>query len=223
MQLTPRPGSGDLLEEDQELIVAVAGEAAAQHLAGGGLQRGEQVGDPVADVVVGAPLRKPWPQPQGRGGTLQRLDLGLSSTHTTIAPAGGSRYSPHRSSTLACSWGSVENLKVSVRQGLRSCSAHTLATVMRLTPRWRASARVDQWVMPSCWGGGCWVTATISARRSRRTVRGLPERGQSASPASPLAAYRPRQRITVGRAQPTCSAIWVLDRPWAAASTILAR
>jgi hypothetical protein len=103
--------------------VTVARNAAAQHLAGGRLQRGEQVGHAMAHVVVGAPLHKPWPQRQRWRGTVQRLDLGFSSTHSTTAPAGGSRYSPHRSSTLACSCGSVENLKVSVRQGLRSCSA----------------------------------------------------------------------------------------------------
>jgi len=46
MQLPPRPRAGDLLEKDQELILAVPRKAAAQHLAGGSLQRREQVGDP---------------------------------------------------------------------------------------------------------------------------------------------------------------------------------
>jgi hypothetical protein len=45
------------------------------------------------------------------------------STRNSIACAGGSRYSPTTSWTRASSWGSVENLKVSVCQGLTSCSA----------------------------------------------------------------------------------------------------
>jgi hypothetical protein len=53
--------------------------------------------------------------------------------HTTTAPAGGSKYRPHRSATLACNSGSVENLNVSTRQGLRSCSAHP--RIVRQTDR----------------------------------------------------------------------------------------
>jgi hypothetical protein len=43
----------------------------------------------------------------------------------------------------------VENLNVSVCQGLRSWSAHTRATVLWLMPSSAASSRLDQWVTPS--------------------------------------------------------------------------
>ena len=74
----------------------------------------------------------------------------FSSTQTTIAYAGGSRYSPTTSRTLASSSGSVENLNVSVRHGRISCSAHTRATVLWLIPSWSANSREDQWVTPRC-------------------------------------------------------------------------
>jgi hypothetical protein len=47
---------------------------------------------------------------------------------------------------VASSSGSLENLKVSVCQGLTSCSAHTRATVLWLIPSWSTSRRLDQWV-----------------------------------------------------------------------------
>jgi hypothetical protein len=106
----------------------------------------------------------------------------FSSTHTTIACSGGSRYNPTTSRTLASNSGSVENLNVSVCHGLTSCSAHTLATVLWLTPSSVASSREDQWVTPSAWGGRLRVVARISARRARRTVWGRPRRCRSASP-----------------------------------------
>ena len=51
VQPSPRVGLGDLLEEAQELLVAVPGQAGVDDLAGGYLERGEQGGG----VVV--PLR----------------------------------------------------------------------------------------------------------------------------------------------------------------------
>jgi hypothetical protein len=56
VQLPARVGRGDLLQERQELGVAVPGVAGVGHLAGGDLQGGEQRGRAVAEVVVGAPL-----------------------------------------------------------------------------------------------------------------------------------------------------------------------
>src|SRR6266542_6165273 len=64
-------------------------------------------------------------------------------------------------------------------------SRHTRATVLWLTPSWSASSRDDQYVTPRCSGGGDRVAARISARRSRRTVWGRPERGWSPSPSRP--------------------------------------
>jgi len=81
---------------------AGAGVACAGHLAGGGLQRSEQRGGAVPDVIMAALFRDPRPQRQHRRGPLQRLRLGLgfSSTHSTTALSGGFRYSPVTSRTL---------------------------------------------------------------------------------------------------------------------------
>ena len=57
--------------------MAVAGVAGVGDLAGGGVQGGEQAGDPVPGVVVGLPLGDARAHRQDRLGALQRLALGL--------------------------------------------------------------------------------------------------------------------------------------------------
>jgi hypothetical protein len=57
VQLRLGAGLGDLFEEAQELLVAMPGVAGVGDLAGGDLQRGEQRGDAVAEVVIGLALR----------------------------------------------------------------------------------------------------------------------------------------------------------------------
>lgn len=59
MQFLAGVSGGDLLEELQELLVAVAGIADVGDLAGGGVQRGEQAGHAMPDVVMGLPLGDP--------------------------------------------------------------------------------------------------------------------------------------------------------------------
>ena len=72
---------GDLLvqlgQELLELGGAVAAVDGADDLAGGHVQRGEQGGDAVADVVVGAPLGHAGHHRQHRRRAVQRLDLAL--------------------------------------------------------------------------------------------------------------------------------------------------
>jgi hypothetical protein len=57
VQLRARVGLGDLLEELEELGVAVPRVAGVGHLAGGDLQGGEQGGGAVPDIVMGLLLR----------------------------------------------------------------------------------------------------------------------------------------------------------------------
>ena len=54
VQLHPRVALGDEFEEVQELRVGVALIAGVGHLPGGDLERGEQAGGAVPDVVVGS-------------------------------------------------------------------------------------------------------------------------------------------------------------------------
>ena len=112
-------------------------------LAGGDLQRGEQGGGAVPDVVVGALL--------GMTGLHRQRLLwvrfkawisGTSRPHTARprSPA-ALRYSPTMSVTLASSSGSVENLNVSAFHGFTPYSVHTAATVAWSIPRRGASSR----------------------------------------------------------------------------------
>ncbi len=81
----------DELQEGQELLVAVAGQAQAHDLAGGGIEGGEEGGGPVALVVVR----------HGHRPALLHGKLGwvrssawiwlFSSTQSTTARSGGSR------------------------------------------------------------------------------------------------------------------------------------
>ena len=77
VQLPARIGGGDLFQEVQELLVAVPLGAGVGDLAGGHLQRGEQRGGAVPDVVRRLPLRRSRSDREHRGGPLQRLHLRL--------------------------------------------------------------------------------------------------------------------------------------------------
>jgi hypothetical protein len=173
VQLAAWIGPGDLLEEGQELLVTVAWGAPVDNAPGRDLQRSEQRRGAVPGVVVGALLGPIQPDSADRLGAFQAWIWDFSSTQSTTARAGGCRYSPTTSWTLAASCGSVENLKVSARHGLIPYSRQTRAMVSRLTPSSPASSRVDQWVIPSRGGGGLSVTLRISARWVRRTVCGM--------------------------------------------------
>ena len=66
-----------IVEEVEELLVAVPAVASANHLAGGYVQRREQRGHPVTDVVVRGPLTLAGRHRQQRPGAVQGLDLAL--------------------------------------------------------------------------------------------------------------------------------------------------
>lgn len=109
-------------------------------------------------------------------------------------------------------------MNVSTRHGTTPCSRQAaLATVAFPIVRCRASNLDDQCVTPYLRGGGARVAAT-TYRCS--TVRGLPERESSSSPARPLSRYRLRQPTTVTRDTLTLCAIEVFDSPSAANNRI---
>jgi hypothetical protein len=119
--LHDQPGRHRLVdagEKPLELDGAVAGGHLGDDVAGGHVERGVQVGDPVADVVVGGSL---WvPGSSGRIGAVRSSACTpvFSSTQSTRAAWGGFRYSPTMSRTFSRNCGSVLSLKVSTRCGL---------------------------------------------------------------------------------------------------------
>src|SRR5690348_12486965 len=140
--------------------------------------------------------------------------------HKTTALSGGLRYSPMTSRTLASSCGSVENLKLSARQGCSPHSRHTSAILTFDRPSSAASSRDDQCVTPSRDGGGSRVASTIA---TSSVTRGLPGLARSSSPPIPSAAYRFFHKITVGLDAPVRRTISFVPVPSAASSTIRAR
>jgi hypothetical protein len=77
MQLPVWVGLGEQLEEVEELAAAVARLAGVGHPAGGRLQRGEQGGRAMPDVVVGTPLDPARPDRSDGLGCVPAPDLGL--------------------------------------------------------------------------------------------------------------------------------------------------
>lgn len=77
VQFLFRVGTGHMLEETEELLVAVPVLAEPGHLPGGDFQGGEQGGGAMADVVVAALLVVARLHHKHFLGAVQRLDLGL--------------------------------------------------------------------------------------------------------------------------------------------------
>ena len=213
-------GTGDMLEEGQELLVTVPVLADAGDPAGGDLECREQCGGAVADVVVAALVGVAGLHRQRLLGPVQRLDLRLlvDTQHDRVLR--GARYSPITSVTLATRSGSVENLNVSARHGVTPKARHAFNTVAWSSFSRDPSSRDDQCVTPSRTGGGVRVAAMLSRSSTRF---GRPDRSPSTRPATPASRYRKRHRFTVGRETPTRSAISALRRPSEASSTIRAR
>ena len=134
MELAVGVGPLDLAQEGEEVVAGVARPGLGRDLAGADLERREQAGRAVALVVVGVALDLP-----GRSGSIGWVRSSawiwvFSSRLSTIARSGGSRYSPTTSRTFASRAGSVLNLKVSIRWGLRPASAQMRWIVVVLIP-----------------------------------------------------------------------------------------
>ena len=129
--------------------MAVTLEAGVGDLAGRDLERGEQRGGAVTDVVVGLSSQARRPPSAGRRVRPRAWTWLFSSTQRTTAFSGGCMYSPTTSRTFASSSGSVLNLKVSTRQGCRFHLFQIRAMVACPSQSSRPSSREDQWVTPS--------------------------------------------------------------------------
>ena len=98
MQLARRVGPGHMFEERQKLLMAVPVLAQPGDLAGGDLQRGEQGGGAVPDVVVGALLGMAGLHRQRLLGPVQGLDLRLlvHTQHDRVLAADSDTARPRR-------------------------------------------------------------------------------------------------------------------------------
>ncbi|MFD9418450.1 hypothetical protein ACFWC9_27550 [Streptomyces goshikiensis] len=102
--------------------------ALAEHFAGGGVQRGEQVRDAVPDIVVGARLGGRERHRQHRLGPVQRLHLRLLIDRQDHRTPGRAKCRPTMSATFCATAGSLDSLKVPDRKDFRFSSRQIRAT-----------------------------------------------------------------------------------------------
>ncbi len=174
----------DLIEEVPEVDRPVLGGQRADHLAGGGVQRGEQVDGAVPDVVMAAPLGHARAASAAPGRSAPAPGSAASRRprrppRSPAAPGTG----PTTSRILSMSSGSGEILKSSVRQGCSPNARQMRCTLVGEMPTWRASSRLDQCVAPS--GVSSRVRTTTSSTWASLMVRGTPGPGLIAQPVQP--------------------------------------
>src|SRR5215210_1940306 len=145
----------------------------------------------------------------------------FSSTQSTTALSGGSRYRPTTSNSLSTNSGSLDSLNVSVRCGLRSKAFQIRPIVVLDSPDRLAIDARDQCVALT---GVCSnVATTTSSTCSTLIEGGRPGRGSSVNPSRRSATNRARHLPTVAGAQPSRFATVLLSTPSAHANTIFDR
>src|SRR3954447_7211463 len=210
-----------LAQELAELAGPVASVQRPDHLAAGHVEGGEQRGGAGPDVVVSSPLGHP-----GIIGSTGAVRFSawiwlFSSTHSTSARSGGSRYSPTTSRTLSTNSGSLLSLKVFTRCGLSWKPRQIRPTVDRDSPLSAAIEARDQCV--ASLGARSKVATTTASICASSIRRGPPGLGSSASPANRCATNRARHLPTVAGTTPSRAATCLLSRPSAQAHTICPR
>ena len=137
----------------------------------------------------------------------------FSSTHSTTAFCGGSKYSPTTSTSLASKRGSTDSLNVSTRHGRSPRPCQMPATVSLPTP-WRSAIDlVVQCVAPPG-GSAPSVSATTAATTASPIALGRPRPGRTLpTEATPSASKRDRHLRTVLVVAPERRAISALASP----------
>jgi len=188
--------------------------------AGGNLQRRKQVHPPVAFVgTLEAVDDLAATGVNITSGALQRLNRGLLINTEHQRVCGGLRYNPITSAALAANSASVlthhERCRCmpSLRKARHTASSETPSALANETP--------SQLDIPA--GSGRSNCVSNRLRSCVPYLGGLPGRGASFKPSTPLAAKRRRQRPTTLRPRPSCSAIWSLRLPLKTAKTMRAR
>lgn len=187
--------------------------------AAGDVERGEQVGRAVPDIVVAAPLGVPGIIGSTGWDRSSAWMPDFSSTHS--ARSGGLWYRPTTSTTLSTNSGSEDSLNVPVKCGLMSNLRQIRPIVDLLSPLRPAIEARDQCVAFS--GVSSKVAAMTSSTLSSRIDGGRPGRASSCRPSGRLAMNRARHRATVDSSSPRSAATCLLVPPSAHASTIFAR
>ena len=184
VQLLARVSAGHLLQEGEELLVAVKLIAGLGHVSGGHLQGGEQGGGAVTHVVVRGSLGQAGTQGQDRRGAIEGLDLALliDAEHDRLLRR--VEVETDDVAHLGLKGGVGGELELLSPPGLQPVAPPTAGHGGIADPKPAASRRLDQWVTPRPAGGGSRVRARISASS---TVRGRPERGASAKATRPPA------------------------------------
>jgi hypothetical protein len=203
--------------------VAVAGSASVGDAPGRDLQRSEQGGSAMSDVVVGAALRASRPDAAHGLGAFHGLDLGLPIDAQHHRAIGWVQVEPDNVVDLGGQFGVGGGLEGPNAPGLDAVLAPDAGDGVAADTEFAGQQPGRPVGDPQPGGGGLRVADRISARRNRRTVCGHPGRGRSGSPSSPRRTYRRRPAITVGRETPTRWAISVLAAPSAARSRMRAR
>jgi len=124
-----RRGAVDVAQELQELLVAVALEAAADHLAGGDVEGGKQGRGAVPLVVVGHGAGAALLKRQPRLRSVQRLDLALFIDTQHQGLVRRVEVEPHNVGNLLAELGIVGRLKVFIKCGFSPCAAQMRCTL----------------------------------------------------------------------------------------------
>ena len=192
----------DRAQELQELNVAVAGQALADHRAGEHVQRGEQRGGAVALVVVGHRARPARLNRQGRLRAVKRLDLGLLVHAQHDRFSGGFRYRPTTSTSFSSKRLSLESLNVFTRCGC-SCARTRSAAPSPATRRpWPSTGSSSASRPRLLVQRQCTISSTFSAG-----IDGLrPRPGRTTAKSfNPSSANRSRQPSPSSARHPTRS------------------
>src|SRR5215472_999666 len=196
--------------------------AVADHRAVEDIECREQRGRAVADVIVGHGSGPAALDRQAGWVRSSAWICDFSSTDSTRLWAGGSRYRPTTSRSLAANAGSCDSLKRRTRCGCRPCAAQMRCTERSEIPLAAAIARPVQCVASP--GGSARVSSTtrsitVGGNGGRPGLRVL----SRSRPATPSRMNRSCQRHTHGFDTPARRMISAVPQPSAVARMIRAR
>jgi hypothetical protein len=213
--------TGDEVYGGDRACAPVPGITDVGHLAGRGLQRGEQRRGAVPDVVMAALFGDPGPQRQHRGGAFQGLGLGLlidAQHHGLVG-------------RVEIQAGDVTDFGFQLRAGgeLETSPPATAAAPTPATP-WRPSHSTIPARRPAAGTASASLPAAAAAAPKwpappphHRLSAACPAWAGPPARRPPPAAYRRFQETTVGLDTPVRRTISLVPSPSAASSTILAR